>query len=73
MLNAEQFREKCRRVFGHNPDGKEILEYLSAHFYDSQVFVKGGQDGDRETCYKAGKRDLVGFIIQSTATREDTT
>ena len=67
MLNPEQFRELAHRVFVLNPDGAQVLEYLAAKFYDGQIFVQGGNDGDRQTAFNAGRRDVVGFIFKSVA------
>lgn len=52
-----------KRIFLNDPDGQKILEDLVAKFYDVEIFVKGGQDGDRETARRAGSRKTVGYIL----------
>ena len=71
MMTPEQFRELAHRVFVRNPDGKQVLEYLAANFYDCTIFAKGGNDGDRQTAFNAGRREVVSFIFKSIAITED--
>lgn len=53
-----------KRVFLVNPEGEQVLADLVRMFYDVQVFVQGGQDGDRATAYKAGQRAAIHHILQ---------
>lgn len=50
------------RVFENHAEGKLILEDLIARF-GSNPYVRGGHDGDRETCYRAGSNRVVHFIL----------
>jgi hypothetical protein len=51
------------RVFQGHHEGAQILEDLQARFYDHrQMFVRGGQEGDRATAYNLGQRAVVEFI-----------
>jgi len=59
----EERKQLYKRIFLNDPDGQLILEDLVSRFYDIDVFVKGGQDGDRHTAYKAGMRQAVAFIL----------
>lgn len=54
--------EAYARVFENHPDGKAVLEDLVARFGRS-IYVKGGPEGDRETCKNAGNREVLDFII----------
>lgn len=50
-------------VFEDSMAGQLVLDDLIARFA-GQIFVKGGHEGDRETCYRAGKRDVVEYIVK---------
>lgn len=49
-------------AFQDTKAGELVLEDLLARFA-KKVFVKGGHEGDRETCYRAGMRDVVEHIV----------
>lgn len=49
-------------VFEIDRRGVAILDDLTARFA-RKVYVKGGHEADRETCYRAGMRDVVEFIV----------
>ncbi len=49
-------------MFEEMPGGTAILEELTARF-GRPVFVKGGHEGDRETCYRAGQRSVLDYIL----------
>lgn len=49
-------------LFEEDRRGAAILEHLTRMFA-GKVYVKGGQEADRETCYNAGKRDVIEFIV----------
>lgn len=51
-----------KQVFEDDRRGAAILEHLTRMFA-SKVYVPGGHEADRETCYRAGKRDVVEFIV----------
>lgn len=50
------------RVFEGHAEGRLILEDLISRFGGS-LFVKGGEEGRRETDYRLGRRALLDFII----------
>ena len=39
-----------------------MLEELTQRF-GREAYVKGGTEGDRETCYRAGQRSVLDFIL----------
>ncbi|MDW9227070.1 hypothetical protein C7S15_1637 [Burkholderia cepacia] len=50
------------RIAFENPVGALVLEDLVRRFTGA-VFVRGGHDGERETTYRLGKRDVVEHIL----------
>lgn len=62
MIHKEITPEDYKRVFEEMAGGPQILEELTRRF-GQPVFVKGGQEGDRETCYRAGQRSVLDFIL----------
>jgi hypothetical protein len=50
------------RIFEGHPDGVAILNDLVGRFGGS-LFVKGGEEGRRETDYRLGRRAVLDFII----------
>ena len=58
QLQAEAYA----RVFESHAEGRQILDDLTARF-GGGIFVKGGEEGDRQTCYNAGRRSVLDFII----------
>ncbi|AJY11857.1 hypothetical protein K6W16_10410 [Burkholderia dolosa] len=50
------------RVIFESPAGSLVLDDLVRRFTGS-VFVRGGHDGERETTYRLGRRDVVEHII----------
>ncbi|MCL2899776.1 Bbp19 family protein [Brenneria tiliae] len=55
--------EDYKRLFEETPGGPEVLDELTRRFGGS-VFVKGGTEGDRQTCFNAGQRDVLDFILR---------
>lgn len=51
------------RVFEGHHEGVLILEDLVARFYDVNVFVRGGIDGQRETERRAARREVLQYIL----------
>lgn len=49
-------------MFVNLPVGAQVLEDMIRRF-GSSVYVKGGLDGDRATCFNAGQRRVLDFII----------
>lgn len=50
------------RVFEGHADGVLILEDLIARF-GGALFVKGGEEGRRETDFRLGRRAVLDFIV----------
>jgi hypothetical protein len=55
--------ELYRLIFEESPQGAQILEDLVARF-GGNPFVKGGLEGDRQTCFNAGRNEVVQFILR---------
>ncbi|MGK0735951.1 hypothetical protein ACSFCT_04040 [Yokenella regensburgei] len=51
-----------RRIFEEMPGGQPVLEELTRRF-GRAAYVPGGTEGDRETCYRAGQRSVLDFIL----------
>lgn len=51
-----------KQIFEDDRRGAAILAHLTERFA-GKVYVPGGHEADRETCYRAGKRDVVEFIV----------
>lgn len=54
--------EAYARVFENHAEGRVILEDLTARF-GGGIYVKGGIEGDRQTCFNAGRRSVLDFIL----------
>lgn len=54
--------EVYARVFENHAEGAQILDDLTARF-GGGIYVKGGLEGDRQTCFNAGRRSVLDFII----------
>lgn len=51
-----------KRIFEEMPGGAEVLDEITRRF-GREAYVKGGAEGDRETCYRAGQRSVLDFIL----------
>lgn len=51
-----------KAIFEDDRRGAALLEDLTRRFA-GKVYVKGGHEADRQTCYNAGQRDVVEFIV----------
>jgi hypothetical protein len=49
-------------LFEDDKRGAAILEHMTRMFA-TKVYVKGGHEADRQTCYNAGQRDVLEFIV----------
>lgn len=54
--------ETYRNVFDLDINGQRILEDLVS-IYSRSSYVRGGQDAERESCYRAGQASVVNFIL----------
>lgn len=59
---SEPTPKEYKELFEDDRRGAAILEHLTARFA-RQIYVKGGHEADRETCYRAGMREVVEFIV----------
>ena len=59
---SEPTPAEYKALFEDDRRGAAILDHLTARFA-RQVYVKGGHEADRETCYRAGMRDVIEFIV----------
>lgn len=55
--------ETYRNLFDIDINGVRVLEHLTATFCNS-TYVRGGQEADRESCFRAGQSNVVQFIIK---------
>lgn len=51
------------QIIFESPAGQLVLDELVRRFCGS-VYVPGGQDGERETCFRSGRREVVEFILR---------
>lgn len=51
-----------KRIFEEMPGSAEVLDEITRRF-GREAYVKGGTEGDRETCYRAGQRSVLDFIL----------
>ncbi|WP_225760232.1 hypothetical protein [Leclercia sp. Marseille-Q4284] len=51
-----------KHIFEEAPGGLQILDHLIVRF-GGAAYVKGGHEADRETCYRAGQRAVVDYIL----------
>lgn len=62
-MTAEPLKpEVYARVFDSLPEGKAVLEELIVRF-GGNPYVRGGQEAERETNYRAGGNRVVSFIV----------
>lgn len=62
MTEPQVTPEMYARVFDSHHEGRLILEDLVKRFAGNP-YVKGGQEADRETCYRAGQARVPNFIL----------
>ncbi len=55
--------ETYRNLFDIDINGMRVLEHLAATFCKS-IYVRGGQEADRESCFRAGQNDVIQFILK---------
>lgn len=56
--------ETYRNVFDLDVNGQRVLDDLQLVFASKSTYVRGGQEGDRESCYRAGRSDVVSHIFK---------
>lgn len=55
--------ETYRNVFDLDVNGQRVIDHLQLTFANKSTYVRGGQDAERESCFKAGQATVVGFIL----------
>lgn len=55
--------ETYRNLFDLDINGVRVLEHLATTFGKS-IYVRGGLEADRESCFRAGQNDVVQFILK---------
>ena len=56
--------ETYRNVFDLDFHGQRILAHLTAVYANKSSYVRGGHDAERESCFRAGQADVIGFIYK---------
>ena len=51
------------QILFESPAGQLVLEDLAQRFC-GRVYVPGGAEGERETCFRSGRREVVEFILR---------
>ncbi|CQH34621.1 TPA: hypothetical protein PXJ75_002877 [Yersinia enterocolitica] len=62
MIVKPALAEDYKRLFDETAGGPQVLEELITRF-GRGVYVKGGVEGDRQTCFNAGQRAVLDFIL----------
>ena len=55
--------ETYRNLFDIDVNGQRVLEHLTSIFCKS-TYVRGGQEAERESCFRAGQTDVIQFILR---------
>ncbi|HBD3034715.1 TPA: hypothetical protein KIU63_004471 [Citrobacter koseri] len=63
MMKRQVTPADFKRIFEEMPGGQPVLEELTRRF-GRAAYVPGGTEGDRETCYRAGQRSVLDFILR---------
>lgn len=56
--------ETYRNVFDLDVNGQRILAHLAHMYTTKSTYVRGGHDAERESCFRAGQTDVIGFIYK---------
>ena len=56
--------ETYRNVFDLDHNGQRVLAHLTFMYANKSSYVRGGHDAERESCFRAGQADVVGFIYK---------
>ena len=56
--------ETYRNVFDLDHSGQRVLAHLTFMYANKSSYVRGGHDAERESCFRAGQADVVGFIYK---------
>ena len=56
--------ETYRNVFDLDHSGQRVLAHLTFMYANKSSYVRGGHDAERESCFRAGQADVLGFIYK---------
>ena len=56
--------ETYRNVFDLDYNGQRVLAHLTFMYANKSSYVRGGHDAERESCFRAGQADVLGFIYR---------
>ena len=56
--------ETYRNVFDLDYSGQRVLAHLTFMYANKSSYVRGGHDAERESCFRAGQADVLGFIYK---------
>ena len=56
--------ETYRNVFDLDINGQRVLDHLELVFANKSNYVRGGQDAERESCFRAGQAHVISFIFK---------
>lgn len=56
--------ETYRNVFDLDYNGQRVLAHLTFMYANKSSYVRGGHDAERESCFRAGQADVIGFIYK---------
>ncbi|MDJ3783439.1 hypothetical protein LEI94_02445 [Salmonella enterica] len=62
MTHKQIEPEDYKRLFEETAGGPEVLDEMVRRF-GGRVYVRGGHDADRQTCFNAGQRAVLDFIL----------
>ncbi len=62
MADVNPIAKMYGNVFEGHAEGKLVLEDLISRF-GGNLFVKGGEEGRRQTDYNLGRREILDFIV----------
>lgn len=55
--------ETFRNVFDLDLSGQRVIDHLESKFASTSTYVRGGQEAERESCYRAGQASVIGYIF----------
>lgn len=56
--------ETYRNVFDLDYNGQRVIAHLTSMYANKSSYVRGGHDAERESCFRAGQADVIGFIYK---------
>lgn len=56
--------ETYRNVFDLDVNGQRVIAHLTSMYANKSSYVRGGHDAERESCFRAGQADVIGFIYK---------